>query len=96
MLKKVLEYSCLIRELTINIIISKYGYMSRINLSQQIKKFRTKLKLSQDKLARKAEIPFSTLAKIEAGYTPNPSILTVVKISDALEIGLDELLGRQG
>jgi transcriptional regulator with XRE-family HTH domain len=33
--------------------------------------------------------------KIEAGYTPTPSIDTVVKIADALEVGLDELMGRK-
>ena len=80
----------------IKIIISKLVYMSRTNLGTQIKTRRTKLKLSQDKLARKADIPFSTLVKIEAGYTPNPSIETVMKIADALEIGLDELMGRKG
>jgi transcriptional regulator with XRE-family HTH domain len=51
--------------------------------------------MSQDKLAKKADIPFSTLAKIEGGYTPNPSIETLIKISDALGVGVDELLGRK-
>ena len=69
--------------------------MSRTNLGKQIKTRRTKLNLSQDKLARKADIPFSTLVKIEAGYTPNPSIETVAKIADALEVGLDALMGRK-
>lgn len=69
--------------------------MSRTNLGNQIKARRTKLKLSQDKLARKADIPFSTLVKIEAGYTPNPSIETMMKIADALGVGLDELMGRK-
>jgi transcriptional regulator with XRE-family HTH domain len=69
--------------------------MSRTKLGKQIKAFRKKLKLSQDNLARKADIPFSTLVKIEAGYTPTPSIDTVVKIADALEVGLDELMGRK-
>jgi len=66
--------------------------MSRTNLGKQIKIRRTKLKLSQDKLARKAEIPFSTLVKIEAGYTPSPSIDTVAKIAKALNVKIDELV----
>jgi len=45
--------------------------------------------------AKKANIPFSTLVKIEAGYTPNPSMETLIKIADAFEIGLDELVGRK-
>ena len=69
--------------------------MSRTNLGKKIKALRIKLKLSQDKLARKADIPFSTLVKIEAGYTPNPSIDTVVKIANALGVGLDELVQRR-
>jgi len=68
--------------------------MSRTTLGKQIKTRRLKLNLSQDKLARKADIPFSTLVKIEAGYTPNPSIEAVMKIADALGVGLDELMGR--
>jgi len=50
--------------------------------------------MSQDQLAKKADIPFSTLVKVEAGYTPNPSIKTLIKIADAFGIGLDELVGR--
>ncbi|PIW68462.1 MAG: hypothetical protein COW10_02460, partial [Candidatus Omnitrophica bacterium CG12_big_fil_rev_8_21_14_0_65_42_8] len=56
---------------------------------------RSKSKISQDKLSKKADIPFSTLVKIEAGYTPNPSMETLIKIADAFGIGLDELLGRK-
>ena len=75
-------------------IISKVGYMSNTNLEKSIKKLRNKLNMSQDQLAKKANIPFSTLVKIEAGYTRNPSIETLIKIADAFGIGLDELVGR--
>jgi len=76
------------------IIISKSGYMSRTNLGKRIKVLRSKSNISQDQLAKKANIPFSTLVKIEAGYTPNPSMETLIKIADAFRIGLDELVGR--
>lgn len=76
------------------IIISKIGYMSSTNLGKRIKEFRSKLKISQDRLAKKADIPFSTLVKIEAGYTPNPSMETLIKIADAFETSIDELVGR--
>ena len=66
--------------------------MSRTTLGKKIKALRVKLKLSQDKLARKADIPFSTLVKIEAGYTPSPSIDTVVKIAKALNVKVDDLI----
>lgn len=69
--------------------------MSNTKIGKKIKDFRNKLKISQDQLAKKANIPFSTLAKIEAGYTPNPSMETLIKIADAFGIGLDELVGRE-
>jgi transcriptional regulator with XRE-family HTH domain len=69
--------------------------MSSVNLSKRIKEFRAKNKFSQDQLSKKANLPFSTLAKIESGYTPNPSMETLIKIADAFGVGIDELLGRK-
>lgn len=69
--------------------------MSSIKLGKRIKEFRGKLDISQDKLAKKADLPFSTLVKIEAGYTPNPSMETLIKLADALEVSIDELVGRR-
>jgi len=69
--------------------------MSSVNLAKRIKELRNKYKITQDKLAKRADIPFSTLAKIESGYTPNPSMKTLIKIADAFEVGIDELLGRK-
>ena len=69
--------------------------MSSINLGKRIKELRSKIKISQDQLSKKANIPFSTLVKIEAGYTPNPSMETLIKIADAFGISLDELVGRK-
>jgi len=68
--------------------------MSNTNLGKIIKEFRSKLNMSQDQLAKKADIPFSTLVKIEAGYTRNPSMETLIKIADAFGISIDELVGR--
>lgn len=62
-------------------------------LPRNIKKYREKLGLSQDQLARKAGIPYSTYIKIESGYTLNPSIQAVVNIAQALGISMDDLLG---
>jgi len=68
--------------------------MANTNLGKIIKEFRSKLSISQDQLAKKANIPFSTLVKIEAGYTRNPSMETLIKIADAFGISIDELVGR--
>ena len=64
-------------------------------ISKNLRKFREKLRISQDQLARKANIPYSTYLKIESGYTPNPSIQAVVNIAEALGISIDSLVGRE-
>ena len=69
--------------------------MSSVNLGKRIKELRKRFKITQDKLSKKADIHYSTLAKIESGYTPNPSIETLIKIADAFGVGVDELLGRK-
>ncbi len=63
-------------------------------LSKNLKKHRKQLGISQDQLARKAGIPYSTYLKIESGYTPNPSIQTVVNIAKAINVSLDTLINK--
>lgn len=64
-------------------------------LSGNIKKLRKQKKLSQDKLARVADIPYNTLVKIESGKSNNPTFETLTKLADALGASLDELAGRR-
>jgi len=64
-------------------------------LTQNIKKLRKKHKLSQEELARKAGITYSTLIKIESGVNKNPTLDTISKIADAFSVSLDELVGRK-
>jgi len=61
-------------------------------IGENIKKYRHKLGISQDVLSKKANLAFHTIAKIEAGSTPNPTIDTVKKIADALNVSLDDLM----
>lgn len=63
-------------------------------LAQNIRKLRQKKGLSQERLARLADISTVTLVKIEAGVAKQPTITTVTKIADALGISIDELVGR--
>jgi len=77
---------------------SGYPYMDILSskiISKNIKNHRKKLGLSQDQLARKANVPYSTYLKIESGYTPNPSIQTVINIAEALNVSIDDLVGRR-
>lgn len=64
-------------------------------LSENIKEFRKKKGLSQDKLAKLADVTLTTLVKIESGVNDNPTIRTLEKIADALAVSIDEILGRK-
>ncbi len=61
-------------------------------IGENIKKYRKRAGISQDQLSKKADLAFHTIAKIEAGATPNPTIETVKKIADALGVSLDALM----
>lgn len=56
---------------------------------------RKKKGLSQDKLAKLADVTLTTLVKIESGVNNNPIIKTLKKIADALKVSIDELIGRK-
>ena len=60
-------------------------------LGKLIKKLRKKMGLSQDDFARKADVPYTTLTKIETGVIKSPSFFTIAKIAVALDVSLDEL-----
>lgn len=66
--------------------------MSSNNLSTTIKKLRKEKGLSQEKLARLADVANNTIIKIEAGKNQNPTLDTLKKIAKALEISIDELI----
>lgn len=61
-------------------------------IAKNIKKYRDKMDISQDKLSKLAGITLYTITKIESGATPDPRIETVKKIADALGVGVDDLL----
>jgi len=61
-------------------------------IGENIKKYRKKLGISQDTLSKKANLAFHTIAKIEAGATPNPTIETLAKIAKALGVSVDDLI----
>lgn len=64
-------------------------------LAQNVKKLRKNKKLSQDKLARLADISYNTLVKIEAGRANNPTVKTLSRLADVFGVSIDELLGRK-
>lgn len=60
-------------------------------IGQNIKKYRNKKGISQDKLSKLADISLNTVVKLELDKSPNPTLETIKKVSNALDISLDEL-----
>jgi transcriptional regulator with XRE-family HTH domain len=44
------------------------------NIEDNIKKLRVRLNLTQDNLARKSEVKYTTLSKIESGVVTKPTV----------------------
>jgi len=67
--------------------------MSKVNMiGDNVKKFRKKKGLTQDNLARKADIPYTTLTKLESNVVKKPSVQTVAKIAKALDVSIEDLI----
>lgn len=64
-------------------------------LSKNVKKFRKEKKLSQEQLAQKAKITYTTLIKIESGVNKNPTLDTLCKLADVFKVSIDKLVGRK-
>ena len=61
-------------------------------IAQNIKRKRKELNLSQDKLSKLVGVAYNTVVKIESRENPNPTIETLRKIAQALNVGLDDLI----
>ena len=61
-------------------------------IADNIKKYRNKLGISQDKLSKLADVTYNTIIKIESGANINPTIETLSKIAKALNVGVDDLI----
>jgi transcriptional regulator with XRE-family HTH domain len=60
-------------------------------LAKKIRGLRNKKGLSQEKLARLADVSYNTVVKIESGDSKNPTFQTMTGIAKALGISLDDL-----
>ena len=61
-------------------------------IAQNIKKYRKKKSISQDKLSKLAGVTYNTIIKIESGATLNPRVETLRLIAKALDVTVDSLL----
>jgi len=62
------------------------------NLSKNVKRLREAKGLSQEKLARLADVANNTLIKMETGENKNPTLETLKKVANALEVSVDDLI----
>ena len=61
-------------------------------ISENIKKLRAKLGLTQDDLAKRADVKYTTLMKVESGTVNKPSVQTLAKIAKALGVSIEDLI----
>ena len=61
-------------------------------IGDNIKKYRAKLELTQERLARKADISYTSLTKIETNVIKQPSVQTMAKIAKALNTSIEMLI----
>jgi transcriptional regulator with XRE-family HTH domain len=65
---------------------------SKNNIAKTVKRLREKMSLSQEKLARLANVSNNTIINIEAGKQDNPTIETLKKIAKALNMPIEDLI----
>lgn len=59
---------------------------------KNLAKLRKEKKLTQEGLARKADISYHTVIKLESGGIKNPKVGTILKLAEALGVTIDKLL----
>lgn len=62
------------------------------NISKTLRKLREQKGLTQEKLARLADVSNNTVIKIEAGKNQNPTLGTLKRLAKALGISVDYLI----
>lgn len=67
--------------------------MDEVGLGKQLQQARRAAGLTQQALCQRANLSYSTLAKIERGAIKSPSIFTIQSIAAALNVTLNDLMG---
>ena len=62
------------------------------NLAKNIERLRKTKGLSQEKLARLADVANNTLIKMESGENNNPTLETLKKVAKAFGVSVDDLI----
>ncbi len=70
--------------------------MDEQSLGQHLQAARVAAGLTQQELCQRANISYSTLAKIERGAIKAPSVFTIQRLAEVLNTTLDQLMGNVG
>lgn len=62
------------------------------NLAKNVEKLRKQKGLSQERLARLADVANNTIIKMESGENKNPTLETLRKVAKALGVSVDEVI----
>ena len=63
-------------------------------ISKRLKELRKERNWTQQDLAQKTNLSFNAVTKIEQGAAKHPTLKTLIKLADAFEVSIDELVGR--
>lgn len=64
-------------------------------LGKNIQRIRLEKKMTQDELSRRADVPYTTLTKVEIGFIKSPSVFVVAKIAKTLNVTVEELISNK-
>ena len=70
--------------------------MTSNNLAVIVKTAREKIKISQRELSRRTGVDNNTISKIEKGIRKKPNVISLIKISNVLDIDFSKLLKASG
>ena len=62
------------------------------NLAKNVERLRKQKGLSQERLARLADVANNTIIKMESGENKNPTLETLRKVAKAFDVSVDELI----
>jgi transcriptional regulator with XRE-family HTH domain len=64
----------------------------RLKIGRNIKKLRLAKGISQDRLSKLSDLSLNTIVNVECGVNPNPTIETLTRIANALDVSMDDLI----
>jgi len=67
---------------------------SKSTIGKNLKKIRQEKGISQDRLSKLADLSLNTVVTVETGLNPNPTIETLTKIAQALDVKVDDLIKK--